>query len=156
MIRSAVISEDGMYRYELTRQWGLGPTVLWVLLNPSTADADVDDPTIRRCISFSRDWGFAGLTVINVFALRSTDPKALKGHPDPFGPLCARVGCGRIDQADMVVAAWGAHPMVPKQNWITNYCQATGKALRCLGTTKSGAPKHPLYVAGTQPLVVYP
>lgn len=84
---SAVISECGSYRYRLERVWEAEKDrVAFIMLNPSTADASKDDPTIRRCIGFAKAWGFGGLIVGNLFALRSTDPKALYGHKDPVGP----------------------------------------------------------------------
>ena len=100
-----------VYRYLLTRRWGTVPAMVWIMLNPSTADAFAEDPTIRRCLIFAHREGCGGLTVVNLFALRSTDPKALTRHPDPVGPAndtfirghCApagnasrgRVGCAR-------------------------------------------------------------
>ncbi len=90
MTGSAVLSECARYRYRLDRAWerddhGLG-TVTWVMLNPSTADADVDDPTIRRCIGFSKAWGYNALTVVNLFAWRATSPRDLCAVEDPVGP----------------------------------------------------------------------
>ena len=82
----AVISPDGKYRYSLTRQWSDKPLVAWVMLNPSTADDNADDPTIRRCIAFSINWGFGGLKVYNLFAYRSTNKNVLLTVKDPVGP----------------------------------------------------------------------
>jgi hypothetical protein len=157
MEKTAMISDDGLYRYALTRRWrgGAGNWIVWAMLNPSTADANVDDPTIRRCVSFSRSWGYAGLAVINVFALRATEPRALALGTHPRGPLCESVGRQWIDRSAMIVAAWGAHKMVTKANWVTDFCENQGRTLACLGTTKSGAPRHPLYVPASQPLVEY-
>src|SRR5450755_1416997 len=84
---SAVFSADRTYRYRLTRTWGSsGSHAVWVMLNPSTADALADDPTIRRCTGFSRALGLDGLVVVNLFALRATEPRELRRHPEPAGP----------------------------------------------------------------------
>jgi hypothetical protein len=81
---SAVLSDCGTYRYELHRSWDpAGSLCAWVMLNPSMADADLDDPTIRRCRSFSRSWDYGGIVVVNLYALRATDPEQLRRHPDP-------------------------------------------------------------------------
>jgi len=85
VVRSAVLSDCGTYRYSLTRRWSPGPLLGWVMLNPSRADALVDDPTIRRCVGFARRWGFAGIVVRNLYALRATDPRELSRHPAPVG-----------------------------------------------------------------------
>src|SRR5262245_13227298 len=105
---SAELSPCGRYRYALTRTWGDPKKVVcWVMLNPSTADADQDDPTIRRCLGFSRAWGAGGLVVVNLFALRATDPDQLRIAADPVGPdndsHLSTAAFGRL-----VVAAWGA------------------------------------------------
>lgn len=150
---SAVLSPDGIYRYSLTREWlthgNRNPTrVLWIMLNPSTADAEVNDPTIRRCIRFSQDWGFSSLEVVNLFALRATDPKQLGSHPDPFGPdNAAHIGQG-IVRADRIVAAWGAEAYKSgRRNVLVDVGKALwGRTVHCLGVTRSGAPRHPLYV----------
>jgi hypothetical protein len=83
--RGATLSDCGRYRYRLWRRWADGPTVLFVMLNPSTADADVDDPTIRRCIGFARSWGAGALEVVNLYAWRATQPAELKAAVGPVG-----------------------------------------------------------------------
>lgn len=109
--RYAVISPDGAYRYELTRRWGKGGVVCWIMLNPSVADAVRDDNTISKCIEFSDRWGYGQITVVNQCALRSTDPTVLKDHPDPSGPLNKTSVRTNVAVADLVVAAWGANPI---------------------------------------------
>ena len=150
---------DGDYRYSLTRTWRDTPqahgTLIWIMLNPSTADAYQDDPTIRRCVSFSKRWGHNKVVILNLFALRSTDPKALLTHHSPVGPfnddyLMAHCrNCG-------VVLAWGAHKAArDRGKEVIELIKPTAH-LFCLGRTKSGAPKHPLYVAGNTQLQEWP
>lgn len=150
----AVVSGDGVYRYRLGRNWGDGPTDVWIMLNPSTADATRDDPTIRRCIGFSKRWGAGGLVVVNLYALRSTDPAALLTHPDPVGPdndeTLVMAGAHAELTGGRAIAAWGTHPATAHRA-VAAY--ALAGPLWCLGTTRSGAPRHPLYVpAVTQPV----
>lgn len=153
MKRSAVISSCGRFRYRLTRGWADGPTVTWVMLNPSTADAHVDDPTIRKCVGFSQRWGYGSLTVVNLFALRSTDPSALRTAPDPFGPDNVRYVDEALLSADLSVVAWGGGISHAKGRGTTR-----GRAIRSwpgtmmLGTTKAGEPRHPLMLAYSTPL----
>jgi hypothetical protein len=104
----AELSPCRRYRYRLWRRWSDGPVVNFVMLNPSTADAEQDDPTVRRCVGFAKSWGAGGLVVTNLYALRSTDPKALWTADDPVGPENAfHLGSGALG-ADTVVCAWGA------------------------------------------------
>lgn len=155
----ALFSEDGVYRYLLTRRWDDRPAVVWVMLNPSTADAFVLDPTVRRCVGFTKSWGWGGIQVVNRFGLRSTDPKALKVHADPIGKDNAAAIIDAIATKDtaLVVAAWGADPSVDANfaPSLADLCAGLGKPLRCLGRTAKGAPRHPLYVRGDQPLEVF-
>ena len=151
---TASFSACGTYRYDLTRHWGDDPMVVWVLLNPSTADAERDDPTIRRCIGFAKQWGHGGLVVLNLFALRSTDPKALYHHPDPVGPDNDATITRWLDRDDVrrVVVAWGAHGALhDRYRAFAELALATRRiALRraqCLGRTQKGQPRHPLYLA---------
>jgi len=154
--RSAVISPDGVYRYLLERRWGGGPAVAWIMLNPSTADADTDDQTLRRISVFSRGWGFGRLIVANLYALRATDPAQLWTAADPVGPdndrhIADAVSCHEV------IAAWGANA---KPDRVAQVLALIGRQpgvghLHCLGVTKSGAPKHPLYVAGNTPMTLW-
>ncbi len=153
--RSAVISDDGLYRYRLDRWWGDGPRVVWVMLNPSTADADVDDPTIRRVMRFTRDWGYDGCTVLNVYAWRATKPGDLPDSDErAAGPHWREHFTEALSNPfSMVVAAWGAHATRTAQELATVLLKRKAFVnLMCLGVTKYGYPRHPLYVpADTEP-----
>lgn len=156
---SAIISECGTYRYLLTRpsevQHPDRSTALFIMLNPSTADASLDDPTIRRCRGFARTWGCAGITVVNLYALRATDPAALRGHPDPVGPDCDMHLRALAREYGEAVCAWGANAMPGRVDQVVRIFREAGARLWCLGTTKAGAPRHPLYVRGDQPLIAW-
>jgi hypothetical protein len=157
-VRDATISEDGVYRYELSRRWSVAVADVWIMLNPSTADADVDDATIRRCMGFSRSWGAGGIRVVNLFALRATDPEQLRRHPDPIGPdndgaIALAVSLARIRDGRVIVA-WGSHLMSVQRG--RHVRDLVGGPLLCLGTTRRGAPRHPLYVRGDTRLVTWP
>lgn len=157
---SAVISDCGRYRYKLTRQ--IPQPIRWVrpclfiMLNPSTADAEQDDPTIRRCIRFAKREGCTRLTVVNLFALRATDPMELRKAEDPEGPFNDGYLLGAIEEhlkTGVVVAAWGADPFATRRaEWLRNQIPP----IECLGITKSGAPKHPLYLRSDAPLEQWP
>jgi hypothetical protein len=122
------------------------------MLNPSTADEVQDDPTIRRCISFAKREGYTYMTVVNLFALRATNPKELLSHPDPVGPLNDQRIKEMIDEHKngAVVAAWGAHPFAKKR--AEEVKKKFGPFL-CLGTSKNGSPRHPLYLKLDQPFL---
>jgi len=156
-VGSAVFSRCETYRYRLTRE-GIGGaprrTVTWIMLNPSTADHSLDDPTIRRVRGFSRRAGFGGFIVVNLYALRATDPAELARHEAPCGPDNDAAILTACEQATQVVCAWGAHPMAPARARTVEHL-IDGIPLFCLGTTQDGEPRHPLYVAGTQELEPY-
>lgn len=158
MERGASLSPDGLYRYSLHRRWGGARTVLWVMLNPSTADAYVDDRTISRCIGYSRAWGYEQLRVVNLYALRTTKPEHLEHHPDPVGPMQMAEWHLAVQGAELAVLAWGEHK-VPRTSWgdmrkpVTTLLQAHSIPTKALGITKGGDPRHPLYLKnGLQPL----
>ena len=151
---TATLSADRAYRYLLTRRWGDGPAMTWIMLNPSTADASDDDPTIRRCIGFARREGCAAIQVVNLFALRAADPRELRASPDPVGPgndgfLLARPA------AACIVAAWGASGNFLGRSRKVRVMLG-GTALLCLGLTSAGEPRHPLYSRSDTPLVPFP
>lgn len=152
----AEFSDCRNYRYCLWRKWdwqGFANQVMFVGLNPSTADETEDDPTIRRCIRFAKDWGFGGLLMMNAFAFRATDPKDMKAASDPVGPANDEAFGYRRTQVGLIVAAWGVH--CPPEREIA-VCRAIGKQIHCLGRTKDGRPKHPLYLrADTKPEVFW-
>jgi hypothetical protein len=146
---SAVLSECGTYRYSLTREWegGTDLRILWVMLNPSTADAKEDDPTIRKIVKFSKAWGFGSLEVVNLFALRATDPNELTGVTDPVGPENDWHISEALGRKDGLVAAWGASYPIR----LSLRPHRVGKMLRAdgakvLGLTRAGDPRHPLYM----------
>lgn len=159
LLPAAYISADGYYRYDLVRSWGSpdDPQVCWVMLNPSTADATQDDPTIRRCVGFSKAWGFGSLIVVNLFALRSTDPKALvTSVVSPIGPENNACIERASRNAQATVAAWGTKGTFRNRAAeVTDLIVRTGRTLHCLERTKGGHPKHPLYVKGDVHPAVY-
>ena len=160
MNAGATLSPCGRYRYKLWR-YGLYDslvprTMLFIMLNPSTADAMVDDPTIRRCRSFAMRDGYSQLEVVNLFALRATDPRELARAPDPIGPdndaIIAKAVLRARDSGGCVVAAWGAHAIARRRAAVVEAIRQNGAALMCLGLTKDGSPRHPLYVRSDEPL----
>lgn len=147
--RSAVVSDDGVYRYRLERRWAPGFTVCWVMLNPSTADADTDDPTLRRIVGFSRRMGFGRAVVVNLYAYRATDPRELWRAADPVGPDNDR-HIREVLAGHVVVAAWGAHAKPGRiARFLAVHAQSPGAGrLHALAVTASGQPRHPLYLRG--------
>ncbi|OZE35669.1 MULTISPECIES: DUF1643 domain-containing protein [unclassified Rhodococcus (in: high G+C Gram-positive bacteria)] len=148
---SASLSSDGRYRYTLRRVWGGGLWLTFVMLNPSTADASQDDPTIRRCCGFARTLGYDGIHVVNLYAYRATRPQDLWTVDDPVGPendTALRVALGR---PGLVIAAWGANARLDRVRQVA--AMPGSNRLLCLGITKNGAPRHPLYLrADSEPV----
>lgn len=145
--RGASISECGQYRYGLHRWWGLGDRLIFVMLNPSTADADVDDPTIRRCVRFARTLGYDGIGVFNLYAYRATKPADLWKADEPTGgqrndDLLREIG--HACRHGSVIAAWGAHAKADRVAQVL--ALPHWDKVKALGITKAGAPRHPLYM----------
>lgn len=152
MEKSALLSSCGKYRYWLKRRWGRGQVVCWVMLNPSTADAEIDDPTIRRCVGFSQGWGYGGMYVVNLFAYRATDPAELKRMTNAVGIGNDGWIVRLAVRSHRVVCAWGNHGGL---RGSTVRSLLDGLHPMCLGRTKSGSPKHPLYVKSSVALESY-
>ena len=144
----AIISPCGAYRYVLWRCWDPDlPCVVFIMLNPSNADAETDDPTIRRCRSFAQSWGFGSIRIVNLYAYRSPNPRDLV-------PLSQAVRTGPLNDSyikrvcamdnAMIVAAWGAHQIAVSR--VADVSMLIGnRPIYCLGENKNGTPKHPLY-----------
>lgn len=151
----AIISDCGAYRYLLSREprdaYQVYGPALFVMLNPSTADASQDDPTIRRCRAFADAWGCAGLVVANLYAFRATNPNALWSCPDPVGPDNDMYLASLIREHETVVCAWGANAKPDRALQFSKMFRAGTRPV-CLGITKTGAPRHPLYIRADQPL----
>lgn len=145
----ACISTDTKYRYTLSRVWDNEmPTMVWVMLNPSTADHSVDDQTIRKCCGFARRHGCGSIVVVNCFAYRATDPKELVKAQDPIGPLntdfiraTLRVA---FQRGWIVVAGWGRFPSRKVEALADPTIKEVQKMqVESFGTTKEGYPRHP-------------
>jgi len=152
----ADLDESRRYRYRLWREVDPdeGRSAIFIMLNPSTADALVDDPTIRRCVGFTRAWGCGMLIVVNLYAFRATNPKDLRSEADRGGDIIGpsndvilrdAVACGN---RDLVVCAWGCIEswMKPRADMIRRLASGRGVQLHVLGFTKAGHPRHPLYL----------
>ncbi len=146
----------GRYRYLLWRTWAAArPRLLWVLLNPSTADGQTADPTLRRCIGFSREWGYGGLEIVNLFAFRTRQPHDLQSTPDPVGSENDRYLAEAATRATRILVAWGERGTYHQRDRtvLALLSQHAVQPLSCLGTTQNGCPCHPLYRArSTRPV----
>ena len=159
--RSAEISACGRYRYRLWRKWDESDRrpILWVMLNPSTADGNVDDRTISRCIDFSRRFGYGAMWVGNMYAYRSTDPRELVRLDllTAYGPHNLRHLTEMAQASDRVVVAWGSNMMARGESQhFTRRMLERERRLWCLGKTNGGAPRHPLYVPKETQLEPWP
>lgn len=153
--RSADFSPHQDYRYTLIREWDDSlPRLLWVLLNPSTADATNDDPTNRRGMGFARQWGFGSCVFVNLFAFRTSKPNKMKHAPFPIGPDNDTFILSQAHASETIIAAWGSHGPHRGRAFDVRRLLKDFK-LYCLGTTKAGEPKHPLYLRGDTKLQVF-
>lgn len=142
----ATFDASGRFRYLLWRTWDeCLPRACFIMLNPSTANAERDDPTIRRCIGFGRSHGFGGIDVVNLFALRATEPALLPRTDFARGPANADYVRRVIERSWITIAAWGVHGA---GHWRA-LSVLSEVELHCLGVTNSGEPRHPLYVHGS-------
>jgi hypothetical protein len=154
--RGALLSECGQYRYRLWRLWDdLAPVMVWVMLNPSTADADVDDPTIRKCIGFAKQHRHGGIIVVNLFAWRATDPKELPKAAAPVGPendqhIMWAVNAPLIAT---VVGGWGRNKFAERRATYVRVMIQARRDIKCFRRNGDGSPQHPLYLPYTAPLL---
>ncbi|USA62991.1 DUF1643 domain-containing protein (plasmid) [Qipengyuania citrea] len=157
--KAAILSDCGLYRYRLERTYGEGPTVVVVMVNPSTADASQDDATIRRWNGFASRYGWGKIIVVNKFAFRSTDVGVLANAEDPIGPDNDFFLQDAFIAADLIVAAWGTlqklHDMRLKKRHvkIRKLLQPYDERVFCFGLTKDGQPRHPLMLSYASQLV---
>lgn len=159
---SAILSPCSSYRYRLERDLGLfGPVGAFIMVNPSIADAELDDQTIRKVKGFATRFGWSRVIVGNVFAYRATDISQLAKVRDPVGPENNQHLRRILDDADSIVCAWGALQKLPKglrTQWrcVAKLAEERGKPLMCLGTVKEGHPKHPLMIGYSATPSVWP
>jgi hypothetical protein len=167
MIGTAEFSHDVLnegvpvHRYFLSREWDQDRAVInFIGLNPSTADALKDDPTIRRCVGFARRWGFGKLVMTNLYPYRATDPHALRftNYPERVGHLNSKWMKKAASESTLIIAAWGFHADTEfsHQVWQAMREFFPHKTFRCLGKTQTGAPRHPLYLRGDTELEEWP
>lgn len=157
----AVFDSTRLYRYSLWRRWAepwlfdsphwCNDMVLFLMLNPSTGDESENDPTINRCIQFTKDWGYNGLVVANIFAIRATDPIDMKKAGDPVGPENNRAISYFVEHCAKIITAWGNHGIHNSRSTAIRDL-LRGRLVHHLGLTQAMEPKHPLYLkASTQP-----
>ena len=147
MRKNATLSKDRKYRYTLTRIWDeTKPKVMFIGLNPSTADETEDDPTITRCINFAKSWGYGGLEMTNLFAFRATNPEVMKNEKEPIGED-NDTWLKKLDaECDIIIGAWGNHGAFHgRGKEVMNMFDT----LHYLALNKSGHPSHPLYLKAT-------
>lgn len=156
MKKTAILSPCGTFRYRLGRRWGTGSPLLYVMLNPSTADAEDDDPTIRRCIGFGQSHRYNAIEVVNLYAFRATLPKDLKAAKYPVGDDNNTHIAEAVAEAGAVCVAWGAQAKDPSRpSAVLKMIRAAGVVPMVLGLTASGNPRHPLTLPVTCRLQPY-
>jgi len=149
----ALFSDDEKYRYILERIWDpIEKRILFIMLNPSTADAKKNDPTVKRCCDFAKKWGYGSIVVCNLFAYRSTNPAALVTVENPIGPENMEYIRKAMGSSDTIVAAWGNNVLpnfyISTVHQVTEMGNVLGKDIWCLDTNENGQPVHPLYQKG--------
>lgn len=151
MNRDAVFSPCGTYRYLLQRSWDIRlKAVCFLMLNPSTADASQDDPTVRRCLGFAARLGFGQIEIVNLFALRTTDPAKLREHHDPIGPENDEQIVAAAHICDTTICAWGTNGTYQgRDKVVLTLLRDNGIKPHALRLSKRGHPAHPLYLPGS-------
>lgn len=150
--KGAHFSPCRVWRYSLWRIWDPSkPAIAFCCLNPSTADELIDDPTVRRCIQFSKNWGYGSFTMLNAYAYRSTDPRGLKTVENPVGEENDVVLATVAARVQDIIVGWGVHC---EPNRAESVLKILGK-VHCLGVNENGSPKHPLYIRGNAERQVY-
>lgn len=155
--RGSVFSDDHKYRYFLFRRWDAKlPMGAFIMLNPSIANSEIDDPTQTRCRTFAQKWGWGGYSVGNLFAYVSTDPKELFKVKDPVGPKNDETLMDIHRTSDKTIVAWGKqNDMVHQRAIKVANMLRKEKEIYALATCKDGSPKHPLYLKQTLEPVLY-
>ena len=152
----AIFDVSGRYRYSLWRAWSpYHPRIAFILLNPSTANEQINDPTIQRCMGFARAWNFGSMEVVNLFAYRATNYKDLFNVSDPVGAENNRFLMQAFERCPTVVLGWGVRGTFLSRDHQVLSLLAGRNDLYCLGITKAGQPRHPLYVKGDMSLVTF-
>jgi hypothetical protein len=148
---TATFDASNVYRYRLSRIWDASRSrIVWIMLNPSSATAAEVDPTINRILRFSKRWGHGAAEVVNLFALRATDPTVLKRHFDPVGPRNDEAIMAAVGFADRVVVAWGTRGVLNRRDEVVaGLTRKATATVEVLGLTMAGHPRHPLYIAKT-------
>lgn len=155
MVYDALISECGQFRYYLIRQWDAGlPLLGFVMLNPSKADAILNDPTIKKCMTFAHALGYGGIVVMNLYAYRATNPADLKRAGYPIGPLTDTVIQLLLPSCAAVVCAWGANARQrPERAAQVHSLLLRHSAVYALRLLSDGTPEHPLYLPSACKLI---
>jgi hypothetical protein len=156
MKKFAVFSHDRNYRYLLGREWDINkPQITFVMLNPSTADANQDDRTLRKCINFAQSWGCGSLEVVNLFAYRATKPRDMRQVADPVGSQNNYYIQLATKRSALIIVAWGVNGSFKERNKEVLNLISGQQPLYCLGLTKHRHPSHPLYIKNNTQLILF-
>lgn len=163
--RNVVLSPDGRYRYRLSLSWSEAPRASWMLLNPSMTEPAEQDPTIQKCMEFTRQWGFGGIEVVSLYALRVDAPPQLLKDPDPIGPDYVKHLISAIKRSEVLIAAWGSENFLHRSAVLKKRPPHVLKSIRfmigvgipfdCLGASRSGNPYSPLTLPLDTPRETY-
>ncbi len=157
MVGDAVFDKAGKYRYSLSRIWNAeGAKAAFVMLNPSKADATLNDPTITRCIGFAEKMGCGSLEVVNLFAYRTAYPKELRVCVSPIGKLNDQYISAAVETANFVVVAWGNWGQLHGRDQEVLQLVASKSPVFCFGITGKGHPRHPLFLSYEVDLIELP